>query len=86
MNTFDYKVGDIWEYQYQEKQKWIIEEKCLDFWGEETGSFRCRPLAPLLYDDVQTCYWHENQIHMWGKLIENQTEKRLCYLKPHKLT
>jgi hypothetical protein len=56
MNTFDYKVGDVWEYQYQEKQKWIIEEKCLDFWGEETGHFRCRPLAPLLYDDVQTCY------------------------------
>jgi hypothetical protein len=73
-NTFGYKVGDVLEYQHENKQLWIIEEKCIDFWGDETGDFRCRPLHPLLYEDIKTCYWHENQIYMWMKIIQ-ETEK-----------
>ena len=38
-NTFGYKVGDIFEYQYEDKQLWIIEEKCLDLWGMKQETF-----------------------------------------------
>lgn len=72
-NPYGYKVGDIFEYQQEERQRWIIEETCLDFWGEETGSFRCRPIPPLLSENIQTCYWHGNQICMWAKIVDKNT-------------